>query len=311
MGGVLVARLGARTRPPAQAPARTRRPLPRSDSAVWARAVAQCRVEAMLGAAYPTHYAATRATLFRGALRSALLAGRRPHAIFGDKEVARRTQPLFLMPLLHATFDAYKPEEGNLTNPLDKETIEVLSRKARAKWPKLEVGYVRGFAYTGGAGGGEGKHVYADGCVYVGQFKDGKKHGRGTYTDASGVVYEGEWQSEKQHGRGTYTFADGAVYEGEWQSGLQHGRGTYTYASGAVYEGEYQSGVRHGRGTFTYADGATEVGRYEAGKDVGEAAKWSATRKAAWRVQDGRVGAAISLEEAAEIAARVGLPVPS
>ena len=196
--------------------------------------------------------------------------------------------PRFLMPLLHATFDAYKPEEGHLTNPLDKETIEVLSRKALANWPKLEVGFAPGFAYTGGAGGGEGKHVYADGCVYVGQFKDGKKHGRGTYTDASGVVYEGERQSEKQHGRGTYTFADGNVYEGE-----------------------YQSGKMHGRGTYTYANGATEVGRYEAGEDVGEAARWSATRKAAWRVQDGRVGAAISLEEAAEIAARVGLPVPS
>ena len=169
------------------------------------------------------------------------------------------------MPLLHATFDKYKPEEGHLTNPLDKETIEVLSRKARAKWPKLEVGYVPGFAYTGGAGGGEGKYVYPSGGVYVGQFKDGKKHGRGTYT----------------------------------------------YADGAVYEGEYQSDQKHGRGTYTYADGATEVGRYEAGKDVGEAAKWSATRKEAWRVQDGRVGAAISLEEAAEIAARIGLPVPS
>ena len=242
----------------------------------------------MLGAAYPTHDAATRATLFRGALRSALLAGRRPHAIFGDKEVAENATPRFLMPLLHATFDKYKPEEGHLTNPLDKETIEVLSRKARAKWPKLEVGYVPGFAYTGGAGGGEGKQVYPDGSVYVGQFKDGERHGRGTYTYAHGDVYEGEWQSDKKHGRGTYTYADGAVYEGEHQSGKMHGRGTYTYASGP-----------------------TEVGRYEAGQDVGEAARWSATRKEAWRVQDGRVGAAISLEEAAEIAARVGLPVPS
>ena len=232
---------------------------------MWVRAVAQCRVEAMLGAAYPTHDAATRATLFRGALRSALLAGRRPHAIFGDKEVARNANPRFLMPLLHATFDKYKPEEGHLTNPLDKETIEVLSRKARAKWPKLEVGYVPGFAYTGGAGSGEGKEVYDDGSVYVGQFKDD----------------------------------------------VGHGRGTFTYATGAVYEGEWQSGEKHGRGTFTFADGEADVVHFEAGQPVGEAARWSATREEAWRMQDGEEVAAISLEEAAEIAARIGLPVPS
>ena len=114
-----------------------------------------------------------------------------------------------------------------------------------------------------------------------------------------------------KHGRGTYTFADGDGYEGEYQSDKMHGHGTYTYTNGDVYEGEYQSGKKHGRDTYTYADGATEVGRYEAVQDVGEAAKWSATRKEAWRVQDGQVGAAISLEEAAEIAARIGLPVPS
>ena len=226
--------------------------------------------------------------------------------------MAKNAPPCFLSPLLHATFDKYKPEEGHLTNPLDKETIEVLSRKARAKWPKLEVGYVPGFAYTGGAGGGEGKYVYDDGCVYVGQFKDGESHGRGTFTYAHGDVYEGEWQSGKSHGRGTCTYADGAVYEGEYQSDVKHGRGTYTAASGNVYEGEWQSGAPHGCGTLTFADGATEVGRYEApGKGVGEGAKWSATRKEAWRVQDGQEGAAISLEEAAKIAARIGLPVPS
>ena len=53
-----------------------------------------------------------------------------------------------------------------------------------------------------------------------------------------------------------------------------------------------------------------EVGRYKADADVGEGAKWSADRATAWRVSDGKVGGPISLEEAARIAERVGLPVP-
>ena len=53
-----------------------------------------------------------------------------------------------------------------------------------------------------------------------------------------------------------------------------------------------------------------DVGRFKAGADVGEGAKWSADRATAWRVSDGKSGEAISLEEAARIAERVGLPVP-
>ena len=64
-------------------------------------------------------------------------------------------------------------------------------------------------------------------------------------------------------------------------------------------------------GTFRYASGNVEVGRYKADADVGEAAKWSADRQAAWRLQDGKVVEQISLEEAREIAARVGEPVPA
>ena len=53
-----------------------------------------------------------------------------------------------------------------------------------------------------------------------------------------------------------------------------------------------------------------EIGCYEANKDVGQGAKWSADRAQAWELQGGKQGRSISLEEAAQIAARVGLPVP-
>ena len=48
----------------------------------------------------------------------------------------------------------------------------------------------------------------------------------------------------------------------------------------------------------------------QADADVGEGAKWSADGQTAWRTQDGQPGEEISLEEARQIAARVGVPAP-
>ena len=53
-----------------------------------------------------------------------------------------------------------------------------------------------------------------------------------------------------------------------------------------------------------------EVGCYKADADVGEGAKWFDNGQTAWRTQDGEPVEEISLEEARQIAARVGLPAP-
>ena len=105
-------------------------------------------------------------------------------------------------------------------------------------------------------------------------------------------------------------YASGNIYEGEWEADLKHGYGKVANADGSSYEGEYQRGMQHGKGTYTYPSGAVEIGRYEAGADVGQGVKWSADRAQAWEVQDGQPGRSISQEEAAQIAARIGLPVP-
>ena len=65
------------------------------------------------------------------------------------------------------------------------------------------------------------------------------------------------------------------------------------------------------RAPYHYADGDAEVGRFENGAVVGERVRWSADRKVAWRLRDGKAMEEISLEEAARIAAAVGLPVPT
>ena len=62
--------------------------------------------------------------------------------------------------------------------------------------------------------------------------------------------------------------------------------------------------------TFTYVNGRVEVGQYNMGKDIGEGARWSSDRRTAWRLKDGNKGDEISLAEAAQIAGRLGLPVP-
>ena len=43
---------------------------------------------------------------------------------------------------------------------------------------------------------------------------------------------------------------------------------------------------------------------------VGQGVQWSGDRAQAWEVHDGQPGRSISQEEAAQIAARIGLPVP-
>ena len=87
------------------------------------------------------------------------------------------------------------------------------------------------------------------------------------------------------------------------------------WKSGSAYVGssakEWKADWKEGRGTCKFANGDVEVSCFKADAPVGEGAMWSADGQTAWRVQDGKRGESISLEEAARIAARVGEPVPS
>merc|ERR1712070_657980 len=97
--------------------------------------------------------------------------------------------------------------------------------------------------------------TYANGNVYVGQMKNGKKHGFGTHTWADGRVYVGEWKDDKKHGYGKHTRADGSIYDGDWKGGKRNGKCTFTYASGNVYDGDWKDDKRNGKGTNTWASG--------------------------------------------------------
>ena len=62
---------------------------------------------------------------------------------------------------------------------------------------------------------------YADGSVYVGEWKDDEKIGRGTISFANGVKYDGEWKDDERVGRGTMTYSTGMTYIGEWKDNVR------------------------------------------------------------------------------------------
>jgi hypothetical protein len=77
-----------------------------------------------------------------------------------------------------------------------------------------------------------------------------------------------------------------------------------------VYEGLWKAGKREGHGIYRYASGRADVVTYKADVDVGEGVRWSPDRQLAWKLQDGELVDEISLDEAAEIARRVGEEPP-
>ena len=103
-------------------------------------------------------------------------------------------------------------------------------------------------------------------------------------------------------------YASGSVYSGAWARGTQEGLGVFRFASGSEYDGAWRAGKRHGRATCKYADGRAEVATFNNGaNDRGEGVMWSADRRSAWRiVRDGEYVEEISLEQAREVAMRLG-----
>ena len=197
----------------------------------------------------------------------------------------------------------YKVCRRVLQAPIVKENtycLEVVGKELRGE----------GEVNAQGEPEGRGTMVMASGDMYEGQWRADKPHGQGKYTVATGEVYEGELVEGLYHGHGKHSASIGDVYEGEYAAGKKHGRGKMTFATGNSYEGEYAEGKKHGKGTFTYASGEVEVGCYEAGADVGQGVKWSADRTEAWELQAGKEVRGIPLNEAAKIAARIGLRPP-
>lgn len=101
---------------------------------------------------------------------------------------------------------------------------------------------------------GIGTMHYANGTVYEGQWKDGKRQGKGKYTTKYGAVLEGYFDDDQIHGQCKVT--GGNTFIGRWEKGvLIYGKGKYHYDDGS-YEGELKEygGVilPNGKGIYEY-----------------------------------------------------------
>lgn len=76
-------------------------------------------------------------------------------------------------------------------------------------------------------------------AIYVGQWKNGKRHGLGKQYYKDGSYYFGYWENNMTNGLGRLIHADGDIYEGNWFNDKAHGNGKYIHADGAQYVGEW------------------------------------------------------------------------
>ncbi len=111
-------------------------------------------------------------------------------------------------------------------------------------------------SYSGGCrdGKAEGLGTARGSAVYVGEFREGRKHGRGVKTWPWGDRYEGEFADDAKHGMGIYTWGErsafaGDRYEGGFTNDRRNGYGVYVWASGDSYAGPWKDDAVAGRAT--------------------------------------------------------------
>ena len=164
-------------------------------------------------------------------------------------------------------------------------------------------------------------------ACYSGEVDGGRPHGFGVVIWPCGASYEGQWKAGQIEGHGRLTRATagagpsrlgvddewGLLPAGEWTSAMvdassERARNDHK----AIMEGEWVAGSSEGPCLFistrpSLPDGYIEISRYEADKPVGENAMWSLDGQRAWTWTTEDHAEEISLERAAEIAARIGV----
>ena len=112
---------------------------------------------------------------------------------------------------------------------------------------------------------GQGKYLWTDGCMYVGEWQRGKNMGKGRFSWPSGATYEGDFKAGFMDGKGTYTGSSGDTYKGCWVMDLRHGPGTQSYPNGDFYDGEWRKGLQSGHGRYQWKNGNHYIGQWRHG----------------------------------------------
>ena len=219
---------------------------------------------------------------------------------------ARRAASLEERLALAATSD--RAPGGEAAPPVEMAGVQVVRTEKRGDgvlrvYARVEHRFPSGDRYVGetvaGKREGRGTYYFANGDVYVGEFKEnvfhgvgslkrgafkeggrpcvgrsyqgdfagGVREGRGRFATGFGDLYEGGFLRDAYHGAGTMTYANGDRYEGAWAAGRREGVGTMVYANRDVYEGEWRRGEYHGEGTLRYVkSGGSYAGSWSGGR---------------------------------------------
>ncbi|KAJ0927364.1 putative 1-phosphatidylinositol-4-phosphate 5-kinase [Helianthus annuus] len=116
---------------------------------------------------------------------------------------------------------------------------------------------------------GSGKYLWADGCMYFGEWWKGRMNGRGKFSWPSGATYEGRFKNCYMDGEGTFTGSLNHTYKGCWVMNKKHGKGSMSYANGDHYEGDWRKGLYDGEGSYHWNSGHRYTGQWKKGKMSG------------------------------------------
>jgi hypothetical protein len=132
------------------------------------------------------------------------------------------------------------------------------------------------------------------------------------YGDAGYYLGELSADGKERHGRGKMIYDSGAEFTGNFVSNKYNGEGSYHWLDGDEQEGTWKEGQRHGPTIFRSANtGEVEYSIYENGTIVGEGVFWSADRKTALKLINGKKNGPMPLEEAEKvIKEKFGFPLP-
>lgn len=96
---------------------------------------------------------------------------------------------------------------------------------------------------------GTGRLIDVSGNVYIGEFKDNRRHGQGTFFDVEeNSMFVGTFDKGYKEGFGKLTFVDGSYFEGNYYCGLRSGQGLDFRSVSHYYQGNYNSNLPHGYG---------------------------------------------------------------
>ena len=108
-------------------------------------------------------------------------------------------------------------------------------------------------------------HIFPNGEIYKGQWKDGRQNGFGTMINGnSDGTFTGIWK-DGLYLNGTCTFEDGDVFTGQFLNGEMH-HGQIRYQDGEVYNGDIAHGEPNGYGTHLYKNGHIYKGHWKDAK---------------------------------------------